>query len=77
MKDQRCFEWFVLRGLFLVACLPSNPKDIEDKIGREVILPDGIAYPIPIDDVAFRKIEAVTRIPSPSPCFTSVIRQMM
>lgn len=57
-KDVRCFAWAILRGLYPK---PKEKKggyclDLIDKVDT-IALPQGIEYPIPIQDRVLRKIE--------------------
>lgn len=57
--DSRCFEWCVLRALHPTP-LKHKGGDISDLmqyVGKEVFLPPGVTYPIPLDDKVLRAIE--------------------
>jgi len=58
--DQRCFEWSVLRGLHPIGAYGHDTRDLKEYVGKELLLPPGVTYPIPIDDNVFRKIEINT-----------------
>jgi len=55
--DQRCFEWSILRGLHPTGGYAYDTRDLQQYVGKELVLPHGVTYPIPIDDKVFWKIE--------------------
>lgn len=65
VDDNRCFEWCVLRakhpwkGTIKTGESPRDCTDLMEFVGKEVKLPDGIDYPIPLSDSILRKIEEV------------------
>lgn len=65
MTDEKCFEWCILRAKHpFVGASGGNitAKDCRDLIqyvGKEVFLPAGVTYPIPLNDKILRQIEEV------------------
>lgn len=63
--DQHCFEWCILRAKHPFKGLQGGnvtAKDCRDIIqyqGKEVFLPPGVSYPIPLNDTVLRKIEEI------------------
>lgn len=58
--DQRCFEWAILRGLNYPLDDPlQRPMDISDLLPKRgsIALPEGVSYPIPLDDRVLSEIE--------------------
>lgn len=60
--DEACFAWSILRGLHPLAKdrvnRGNNFADIADKLG-EIILPEGVNYPIPLDNITLMRIQEV------------------
>jgi len=58
--DERCFEWCVLRALHPSPTKqPGNVADLQQYVDKEVKLPPGVTYPIPLEDGILRKIEEI------------------
>lgn len=59
-SDQRCFMWTILRGLHpLEKGVRNSGTNIKDLIGKEneVVLPEGVTYPIALDNAQLFKIQ--------------------
>jgi hypothetical protein len=59
-EDNKCFAWCILRGIYPWPNYGSNRgtniRDIEHKL-PEIILPEGVTYPIELNDISLLKIQ--------------------